>query len=135
MDRRRGAASGRGREAFHRRPVAHRQRRADRLVHRRGSAAARDRLPRTRTRAQGARTVRSVLVAAAALAWYAGAWVEAQETPRFAWHLPLATPGEQAFYRVDVPASVYVHVVRADLGDVRVLNCDGAAVPFAFLPP
>ena len=79
--------------------------------------------------------MRSLLVAAAALAWYAaGAWVEAQETPRFAWHLPLATPGEQAFYRVDVPASVYVHVVRADLGDVRVLNGDGAAVPFAFLP-
>lgn len=80
--------------------------------------------------------MRRMLAAAAALAWYAaGAFAEAQQTPRFAWHLALATPGEQAFYRVDMPASVYEHVVRADLGDVRVLNSDGATVPFAFLPP
>jgi len=76
-----------------------------------------------------------LLVAMALAACAAGVSVEAQEPPRFAWHLPLATPGEQAFYRVDVPASVYERVVRADLGDVRVLNGDGAAVPFAFLPP
>jgi hypothetical protein len=77
-----------------------------------------------------------MLAVAAALAWCAaGAFAEAQPTPPFAWHLPLAMPGEQAFHRVDVPASVYEHVVRADLGDVRVLNGDGAAVPFAFLPP
>jgi hypothetical protein len=77
-----------------------------------------------------------MLAAAAALAWCAACGcVQAQETPRFAWQIPLATSGEQAFYRVDVPAPVYEHVVRADLGDVRVLNDDGAPVPFAFLPP
>jgi hypothetical protein len=80
--------------------------------------------------------MRARSAAAAALAWCAAAaLVAAQEPPRFAWHLPLTTPGAQAFYRVDVPAPVYERIQRADLGDVRVLNADGAAVPFAFLPP
>jgi len=53
----------------------------------------------------------------------------------FAWRLPLATPGEGAFYRVEIPPTVYEGAVRADLGDVRVFNGAGAPVPLAFLAP
>ncbi len=59
----------------------------------------------------------------------------AQAPADFAWRLPLATQGDAAFYRVEVPAAVYEGAVRADLGDVRVFNGAGAPVPIAFLAP
>ena len=57
------------------------------------------------------------------------------ETPAdFAFRMPLATPSESAFYRVEIPPAVYEHVVRRDLGDLRVFNADGTPVAYAFLP-
>ena len=66
------------------------------------------------------------------LAFAAGA--QAQTPSDFAYRLPLAATGDGAFSRVEVPAAVYEGTVRADLGDLRVFNRDGAAVAFAFLP-
>ena len=57
------------------------------------------------------------------------------ETPQdYAYRIPLAINEERAFVRVDVPADVYEGAVRADLGDLRVFNGDGAPVAHAFLP-
>ncbi|MET0733927.1 MAG: DUF3999 family protein, partial [Casimicrobiaceae bacterium] len=58
---------------------------------------------------------------------------QAQSPADFAWRLPLSTTRDGAFFRVDVPPSLYEGAVRADLGDVRVFNGEGAAVPLAFL--
>jgi len=52
----------------------------------------------------------------------------------FASRQALATPGDKAFYRIELPDSVYDAVTRADLGDLRVFNADGAPVPYAFIP-
>jgi hypothetical protein len=52
----------------------------------------------------------------------------------FAMRQPLATPGGSAFYRLELPGSVYDGAARADLGDLRVFNANGEAVPYAFLP-
>lgn len=70
----------------------------------------------------------TVLAAFAALA--------AAQTPSdFAWRAPLALAGDRPFHRIELPADVYRHAVRADLGDVRVFAADGTPVAFAFLPP
>ena len=58
----------------------------------------------------------------------------AQSPHDFAFGIPLATEGDDAFYRVELPAAVYTGAVRSDLGDMRVFNGDGAVVPFAFVP-
>ncbi len=58
----------------------------------------------------------------------------AQSPHDFAFGIPLATEGDDAFYRVELPAAVYSGAVRSDLGDMRVFNGDGAVVPFAFVP-
>jgi len=71
-----------------------------------------------------------VLLAVAALA---AAAVDAQSPAEFAYRLPLATPGDGAYYRVELPAAVYEGVLRSDLVDLRIFNGDGGAVPFAFL--
>jgi hypothetical protein len=68
-------------------------------------------------------------IGAAALALAA----QAQSPADFAWRLPLSTSGDGAFFRVELPEAVYEGAVRADLGDVRVFNGDGAPVPLAFL--
>ena len=52
----------------------------------------------------------------------------------FAQRQPLATGSDKAFFRLELPDSVYEGAARADLGDLRVFNGDGAVVPFAFLP-
>jgi hypothetical protein len=52
----------------------------------------------------------------------------------FAMRQPLATPSGSAFYRLELPDSVYDGAARADLGDLRVFNANGEAVPYAFLP-
>ncbi len=57
------------------------------------------------------------------------------ETPQdYAYRIPLAIDEERAFVRIAVPADVYEGAVRADLGDLRVFNADGAPVAHAFLP-
>ncbi len=59
----------------------------------------------------------------------------AAETPAdFASARALATPGEAAFYRLEVPAVVYAGTARADSGDLRVFNTVGEVVPYAWLP-
>ncbi|MEO5765179.1 MAG: DUF3999 domain-containing protein [Casimicrobiaceae bacterium] len=58
---------------------------------------------------------------------------QAQAPAEFAWRLPLVTPADSPFFRVDLPVAVYEGAVRADLGDLRVFNGDGAPVPLAFL--
>jgi hypothetical protein len=47
----------------------------------------------------------------------------------FAYGLLLDTQGDGAIYSLVVPDDVYRHTQRADLGDVRVLNASGEAVP------
>ena len=52
----------------------------------------------------------------------------------FAMRQPLATPDGNAFYTLELPDSVYDGAARPDLGDLRVFNANGEAVPYAFLP-
>lgn len=57
------------------------------------------------------------------------------QAPRdFAWRFSLATQGEHAYYALRLPAAVYEGAVRDDLGDLRIFNGDGSAVPYAMLP-
>src|SRR5262252_298439 len=59
----------------------------------------------------------------------------AAERPQdFAYGIPLAVDGRDAFYQVEMPRAVYEGVVRADLGDVRVFNAAGEVVPHALRP-
>ncbi|HTO50883.1 MAG TPA: DUF3999 domain-containing protein [Burkholderiales bacterium] len=59
----------------------------------------------------------------------------AAERPQdFAYGIPLAVDGREAFYQVEVPRALYEGVVRADLGDVRVFNAAGEVVPHALRP-
>jgi hypothetical protein len=60
--------------------------------------------------------------------------VLAAERPAdYARGLPLETPGEEPFYRVELPFEVHAGA-RADLRDVRVFNAAGEAVPMAIVP-
>jgi len=58
----------------------------------------------------------------------------AESPADFAYRLPLATEGDHAFFRVELPARVYEGALRRDLGDVRIFNGEGTPVAFAFLP-
>jgi Protein of unknown function (DUF3999) len=49
--------------------------------------------------------------------------------------LTVTVAGDAAFYRVELPPAVYEGATRADLGDLRIFNADGAAVPFALIAP
>ncbi|MGE5738875.1 MAG: DUF3999 family protein, partial [Betaproteobacteria bacterium] len=78
-------------------------------------------------------TVRGWSIVVGLAAWPLAA--SAAEAPAdFAQRQPLATESDKAFFRLEVPDSVYEGAARADLGDLRVFNGDGAVVPFAFLP-
>ena len=71
------------------------------------------------------------------IAWLlAGATaVSAADKPAdFAYGIPLETDGKEALYEVVLPAAVYRGVARSDLGDVRVFNRAGDAVPHAWRP-
>jgi hypothetical protein len=46
----------------------------------------------------------------------------------------IAAPEGHSHYTVRLPAAVYAGIERSDLGDLRVLNAHGEAVPYAFLP-
>lgn len=83
------------------------------------------------SRGSGVKRVGLFAIAALSLAW---ATARAESPSDFALRQPLATPAGKAFYRIELPDSVYDGAVRPDLGDLRVFNGDGAAVPFAFLP-
>lgn len=58
----------------------------------------------------------------------------AEQPQEFAYGIPLAVDGRQAFYQVQVPRAVYEGVLRADLGDLRIFNADGEVVPHAMRP-
>lgn len=47
---------------------------------------------------------------------------------------PILAPAGHSHYRMLLPAAVYAGLERRDLGDLRVLNARGEAVPYAFLP-
>jgi len=47
----------------------------------------------------------------------------------FAWGMTLEMGAASPFYRLSLPLNVYTGVVRPDLGDLRVLNGQGAVVP------
>lgn len=59
----------------------------------------------------------------------------AQPVPdAFALQLPIEMPVEASLVSLRLPADVYRVVRRADLGDLRILNGAGEAVPMALLP-
>ena len=130
VDRRRGAAGRRGRQAVRRRAGAGRHDHAHRVVHRRGPAAAADRLSRAGAAAQGGHTVIRYLFLVA----FAAAGAQAERPSDYAAGVPLTPSGSGPFQRVAVPAAVYEGTVRPDLADLRVFNADGEVVPFAWLP-
>jgi hypothetical protein len=55
--------------------------------------------------------------------------------PDFAFGLPIVTTQEAAAYRFTLPIAVYQNTFREDLGDIRLFNARGAAVPFSLLRP
>jgi len=74
--------------------------------------------------------MRTLILAAAAVAVAAGA---AEKPKDFAFGIPLTVDTESAFYRAALPAAFYAGSGRADQGDLRVFNGDGAPVPYARL--
>lgn len=73
-------------------------------------------------------------LSAAAIGWVLATSVLAEAPGDFAFGIPLQIPGSEALWQIELPQSVYEGVVRPDLGDLRVLNAAGEAVPQAFLP-
>jgi hypothetical protein len=56
----------------------------------------------------------------------------------FASGMTIVVPRESSAYRVTIPLAVYQGTVREDLGDLRVFNAQGEAVPYSlsqFAPP
>jgi len=53
----------------------------------------------------------------------------------FAFGLPVITTREAAAYRFSLPLTVYQDSVREDLGDIRLFNAGGVAVPFSLRRP
>ena len=70
----------------------------------------------------------------ATLLWSAAS-LAAERPQDFAYGAPIQIDGHEAWYEVELPASVYRGVMRRDLGDVRVFNAEGELVPFAAEPP
>lgn len=54
----------------------------------------------------------------------------AEKPADFATGIALAVPDGEPFYRLELPLAVYTQA-RPDLGDLRVFNADGEAVPYA----
>ena len=71
--------------------------------------------------------VRALMVAAgvASVATSSGA---AEKPKDFAFGIPLTVEAESAFYRAALPEAFYAGSARADQGDLRVFNGDGAVV-------
>jgi hypothetical protein len=76
--------------------------------------------------------VRALIVAAgvASVATISGA---AEKPKDFAFGIPLTVEADSAFYRAALPEAFYAGSARADQGDLRVFNGDGAVVPYARL--
>lgn len=56
-----------------------------------------------------------------------------EKAPQFQTRLVIETPEQAAYYRVTLPLLVYEASKRDDLGDLRILNAAGQAVPLARL--
>jgi len=72
-------------------------------------------------------------IAAVAVLLFASAAGAAEKPKDFAFGIPLTVDADSAFYRAALPAAFYTGSGRADQGDLRVFNGDGAAVPYARL--
>lgn len=71
----------------------------------------------------------------AALTLAAALPLQAAERPEaFGYGASIRVEGNAAIYGVALPEPVYRETARADLGDIRVFNAAGEAVPFAFVP-
>ena len=73
------------------------------------------------------------LIVAAAVASVATTSGAAEKPKDFAFGIPLTVEADSAFYRAALPEAFYAGSARADQGDLRVFNGDGAAVPYARL--
>ena len=69
-----------------------------------------------------------------AATWHVAA--AADLSPRdFAFGQPVIAPKDAAVYRFTVPLAVYRNTAREDLGDLRLFNAAGEAVPYALFRP
>jgi hypothetical protein len=57
------------------------------------------------------------------------------EPKRFAYGMPIATAGEAAEYRLEIPPEVYLKSVQPELRDLQIFNGKGEPVPFAIEQP
>ena len=73
-------------------------------------------------------------LAGAVLALCVTAAGAAEKPGDFAYAMPVATEGGEAFYQVELPAALYRGVAHADLRDVRVFNAQDETVPHAIRP-
>lgn len=53
---------------------------------------------------------------------------------QFAHAAAITLEGSESHYRFSLPAAAYMGIARRDLGDIRVFNAAGEAVPYAFVP-
>ena len=73
-------------------------------------------------------------LALCALALLGTAAAAAQDIGALRHRAAILAPAGHSHYRVQLPAAVYAGAGRRDLGDLRILNARGEAVPYAFLP-
>jgi hypothetical protein len=77
-----------------------------------------------------------VALSVAGAAGAGGAVCAAELEPnRFAYGMPIATPGEAAEYRLEIPPEVYLRSVQPALRDLQIFNGKGEPVPFAIEQP
>jgi hypothetical protein len=58
----------------------------------------------------------------------------AERPDDFAFGIPIETGAPSALFEVEIPLAVYRGVIRSDLGDLRIFNGAGEAVPHALKP-
>lgn len=77
------------------------------------------------------RAARALALALAVVALAPAAWAAEPRPEAFGWSAPLALEGREAVYAAELPLAVYAGTLRRDLGDLRVFNGAGEAVPHA----
>jgi hypothetical protein len=70
-----------------------------------------------------------------ALAFAGAAYAATLEPKQFAYGMPIATPGEAAEYRLEIPPEVYLKSVQPGLRDLQIFNGKGEPVPFTIVQP
>jgi len=61
-----------------------------------------------------------------ALAFAGAAYAATLEPKQFAYGMPIATPGEAAEYRLEIPPEVYLKSVQPGLRDLQIFNGKGS---------